>query len=174
LKHSPIIRWKETLEDGDSWVNRGILIDTYYCTKEQDVVTVYWKFKGSQFTCPFDYKLFTRFMNYDFSVVVENDTKQEKVFAFTYDGIHYYYGNTGFELFLTENGYKYNIEESLKNKLIDFDDILNRATDTSIAFDGGTILYNYDNFNIIVCNTLDGNHDIIIGDTEMEIENYCQ
>jgi ribosomal protein S17 len=54
LKHSPIISWKEEIADDDSWVNRGILIDTYYCTKEQDIVTVSWKFKGNKFTCPID------------------------------------------------------------------------------------------------------------------------
>lgn len=54
LKHSPIISWKEELADEDSWVDRGILMDTYYCTKEKDIVTVSWKFKGSKFTCPID------------------------------------------------------------------------------------------------------------------------
>lgn len=54
LKNSPIISWKENLEDADSWVDRGILMDTYYCTEEQDIVTISWKFKTSKFTCPID------------------------------------------------------------------------------------------------------------------------
>lgn len=54
FKHSPIIRWKEELADDDSWVDKGLLIDTYYCTKEKDIITVYWKFKGNKFTCPID------------------------------------------------------------------------------------------------------------------------
>lgn len=52
FKHSPIISWKEELEDNDSWVDKGIIIDTYYCTKEQDILTVSWHFKTSKFTCP--------------------------------------------------------------------------------------------------------------------------
>ncbi len=52
LKHSPIISWKKELADGDSWVDRGILVDTYYCTREQDIQTISWKFKGNKFTCP--------------------------------------------------------------------------------------------------------------------------
>ena len=28
-------------------------------------------------------------------------------------------------------------------------------------------------FNIIVCDTIDGNNDVIIGDAEMKMENYC-
>lgn len=54
FKNSPFISWKENLEDDDSWVDKGILIDTYYCTKEKDIVTVSWKFKTSKFTCPID------------------------------------------------------------------------------------------------------------------------
>ena len=54
FKNSPIISWKEELSDADSWVDKGILIDTYYCTEEKDIVTVSWEFKGSKFTCPID------------------------------------------------------------------------------------------------------------------------
>lgn len=54
LKNSPFISWKEELSDDDSWVDRGIIIDTFYCTEEKDIVTVSWKLKGSKFTCPID------------------------------------------------------------------------------------------------------------------------
>ena len=29
-------------------------MDTYYCTYETDIVTVYWKIKGSKFNCSID------------------------------------------------------------------------------------------------------------------------
>jgi hypothetical protein len=96
-----------------------------------------------------------------------------KIFTFTFNNINYYYGNADFQLSLTENGNEYDIEESLKNSLIDFNDILTKAKDVIIAWDGGSKLYKYDNFNIIVCNNLDGNNDIIMGDVEMQINNYC-
>lgn len=54
FKNSPIISWKEEVEDNDSWVDRGILLDTYYCTKEKDIVTVTWKFKTTKYDCPVD------------------------------------------------------------------------------------------------------------------------
>lgn len=54
FKNSPLISWKESLEDIDSWVDRGILIDTYYCTKEKDIITVSYHSKNSKFTCPID------------------------------------------------------------------------------------------------------------------------
>jgi hypothetical protein len=172
LKHSPIISWKEELND-DGFVDRGIILDTYYCTKEQDIVTVSWEFKGSKFACPTYNVKSEKLANYDFLVTEDSNTEYVKIFTFTFNNINYYYGNTDFQLSLTENGNEYDIEESLKNNLIDFNDILTKAKDVNIAWDGGSKLYKYDNFNIIVCNNLDGNNDIIIGDTEMQMNNYC-
>ena len=54
FKNSPIISIRKELEDDDSYVDRGILLDTYYCTKEKDIVTVSYHFKGDKFTCPID------------------------------------------------------------------------------------------------------------------------
>jgi len=174
LKHSPLISWKEELADDDSWVDRGILIDTYYCTKEQDIVTVSWKFKGNKFTCPIDNIQIKKFFEYDFSVTINSNTTYKKIFAFNYNGVDYYYGNTAFKLSLTENKHKHNIEVALKNELVTLDNILAKARNIEIHKDGGSKIYEYDNFNIIVCNTIDENNDIIIGDAEMQIGNYCQ
>jgi len=54
FKNSPIISHRQSLSDDDSYVDRGILIDTYYCTRELDIVTISWHFKKSKFTCPID------------------------------------------------------------------------------------------------------------------------
>lgn len=54
FKNSPIISWKENLEDNDSLVDRGIIIDTYYCIKESDIISVSHKYKKNKFTCPID------------------------------------------------------------------------------------------------------------------------
>ena len=35
LKRNPIISFRENLEDNDSRVMRGIIIDTYYCVKQK-------------------------------------------------------------------------------------------------------------------------------------------
>lgn len=51
FKHSPIISLREELENNDSYVDRGVLIDTYYCIKEKDIVTVSYHFKGDKFIC---------------------------------------------------------------------------------------------------------------------------
>ena len=54
LKVSPVISFKTNVSDSDSYVDKGILIDTYYCTKEKDIVNVSWHFKTSKFTCSID------------------------------------------------------------------------------------------------------------------------
>lgn len=54
FKNSPIISWKEELLDEDSYVDRGILIDTYYCVKSGDIMTVIPTFKNTNFNCPLE------------------------------------------------------------------------------------------------------------------------
>lgn len=50
LKHSPLISWKEKL-GYDSYVDKGIIMNTYYCYTSKDLVTVRWHFKTTKFTC---------------------------------------------------------------------------------------------------------------------------
>lgn len=40
--------------DEDSWVDKGLIIDTYYCTKETDIIEVSHHIKGHKFSCPVD------------------------------------------------------------------------------------------------------------------------
>ena len=53
FKNSPIISWRfEDANDSDGYVDKGILIDTYYCVKEQDIITVIPTFKNTNYNCP--------------------------------------------------------------------------------------------------------------------------
>lgn len=54
LKKNPIISFKVELEDRDSYAYKGIFMDTYYCVKEKDIVSVSRHLKFSKFTCPID------------------------------------------------------------------------------------------------------------------------
>ena len=54
FKNSPIISWYGKQLDKDSYVDRGIIIDTYYCTKEKDIVTIIHYLKNTKFNCPID------------------------------------------------------------------------------------------------------------------------
>ena len=52
FKNSPIISWRiEDANDSDSYVDKGILIDTYYCVSD-DVITVIPTFKNTNYDCP--------------------------------------------------------------------------------------------------------------------------
>ena len=66
------------------------------------------------------------------------------------------------------------VEELVGGSDLDFEDILDKNKEVINLWDGGSKIYQYHQFNIITCNTLDGNSDIIIGDTEMQIDNYCK
>ncbi|MFA7051177.1 MAG: hypothetical protein WC189_03695 [Bacilli bacterium] len=54
FSNSPILSKRYTLQDKDSYVDKGFLTDTYYCVKEKDIVTVKWYFKLNKFTCPIE------------------------------------------------------------------------------------------------------------------------
>ncbi len=51
LKQSPFISWQEKINE-DSYVDKGIILNTYYCVKDTDIVTVSWHFSNTKFTCP--------------------------------------------------------------------------------------------------------------------------
>lgn len=53
FKNSPIISWRVAdKNDSDSYIDKGILINTYYCVKEEDIVTVIPTFKNTNYNCP--------------------------------------------------------------------------------------------------------------------------
>lgn len=55
FKNSPLIGFRDDyLMDVDSYVDRGILVNTYYCTHEKDIVNVRVLFKSTKFDCPVD------------------------------------------------------------------------------------------------------------------------
>ena len=54
FKTSPALSLREIYGDNTSYVDRGILINTFYCTKEQDIVTISHQYKQSKFACPID------------------------------------------------------------------------------------------------------------------------
>lgn len=58
FRNSPFISLKFLLDDDVSWVDKGILMNTYYCVNEDDMVNVSWHFRTSKFNCPMniDYK----------------------------------------------------------------------------------------------------------------------
>ena len=69
LELSPLISRKVELA-GDSSVNKGLIIDTFYCVKDKDIVSISWHFKNSKFTCPIDE---------DETIYEENNSMEEEI-----------------------------------------------------------------------------------------------
>lgn len=76
FKNSPIISFKEQLNDNSSYVDKGILVNTYYCVKEKDIVTVYTINKLSKFSCPMD-------------IIETNESKINKKIIMINDKLYY-------------------------------------------------------------------------------------
>lgn len=165
----PLFAVRQDNGDSINIIYKGLLYDTYNC---HDYTTTQIVFKGTKFSCAENIKI-NEFVNYDFEVVVTTPSEYQKIFTFRHNGIDYYYGNTNFRLYLYENNYRYDLETSLLNNLISFEDILSKAKSTELIKDGGSKIYNYNLFNILVCNTIDGNNDVIIGESALEIKNFC-
>ena len=55
------------------------------------------------------------------------------------------------------------------------DQLINQMEMVDVYKDGGTKMYRGNNYRMLVCNTIDGNKDIYIGDINLEYENdYCK
>lgn len=165
----PLFAIRQDNGDSVNIIYKGILYDTYNCHEHSSMQIV---FKGKNFSCDNTINI-KKFNNYDFEVVVTEPSKYEKKLAFIHDNVNYYYGNTDFRLFLTEGSYRYDLETSLKNELVTLDDILTKNKNVETYRDGGSKMYYFNQFNILVCNTINGNKDVVVGDTELKIGNLC-
>lgn len=172
FKNSPIISWEEGQPDGDSWVDRGLLMDTYYCTKERDITTVYWKLKGTKFTCPVDN--LSQLLVYEFEVDEKERTKHEKIFLFEKDEIKYYYGNTNFKVYISESNNRMELKDGLTSNEVTLEKVLTSSKSQTNWVEEPTVVYDYDQFKIISCNDAENNKQIIIGDLKMKTETYCK
>ena len=55
------------------------------------------------------------------------------------------------------------------------DQLMNQMEMVDVYKDGGTKMYQRNNYRMLVCNTTDGNKDVYFGDMNLEYENdYCQ
>lgn len=63
----------------------------------------------------------------------------------------------------------------LTSQNFDLELYLNSIKNANYLYDGGSVLYKGDNYSFLKCNSLNGNKDIIIGDTNLEIQDsFCQ
>ena len=124
----------------------------------------------------------TPIKDFDFDVMMNDlGLGDEKYFILEKDGRKYYYANQEFSLYIksydntaNKDTYnKYSFKDVLENNMLNFEDILNKAYNSAFYEDGGSTIYFYDDFNIVVCNNLSGNNHIFIGDKTVYVE-YCE
>lgn len=109
----------------------------------------------------------------------DNINSKEKVLIFERDNQKYYYINEKYSLYIKSYDdtmdasvyTKYTFKEAIEKEMLTFNDVLSKAN--NIYKDGGSKLYYYNDFNILVCNTINGNNDIIIGGKDIKA-NLCK
>ena len=126
FKNSPIISWKEKLGE-KSYVDKGILMDTYYCVKDNDIVTVSWYLKGTKYSCPKVEK-----DNLEVKEIIDT-TKDIKDFVcaealeeFYRDNNYVYYYNcikSKYIIVKYTNGYEETVTDALKHGTITIKDL---------------------------------------------------
>lgn len=181
FKNSPVISLKEELDD--NWVDKGILMDTYYCIKEKDLVEVSWHLKTSKFTCPLE-------NNKTYDITLETNTSKDYIFSVQYNcdgGNAYLKENQNISYKCIDEIYVYDKEKKTKETLYYYftyeyesiDDaikpIIDELEQVGIYKDGGSIMYKNNNIAILKCNTVSGNRDIYIGKSNLRYEkDYCK
>ena len=109
--------------------------------------------------------------SFEIHFTVDNSLKKNKIISkdemdlYDYD-IYEYGGNAN----ITIEGITYSLQEAIKNEKITVSEILNQAKkdeeeeeiQVEQYLDGGSIIYKYSTYNIIKCNTLNGNQDLYI------------
>lgn len=176
LKRNPIISFRENLEDNDSRVMRGIIIDTYYCVKAKSKLTVVQKMKWQKYDCPVDN--YVKLTDYNFSVLVKSPSTSVKTFAFSYDNRNYYYGKkeNEFGVFIeSKEGIvtkEYSLEHIITSDSLTLSDILSKAyTKTS---ENDSDIYDFHYMKVIVCDRNTLTSDVIFGDDDINIKEYCK
>lgn len=102
-------------------------------------------------------------------ILDKSETEKYDYNIYTYEG----------EVNILINKEEISLRDALLNNKITMDEIIAKANqdliDKKISGDmyrdGGSMIYNYDNYSIIKCHTLDGNRDVYIGTKEMTINN---
>ena len=125
---SPIIHVRHQQEDSDSYVDKGLIIDTYYCTKEKDIVTVSHYIKGNKYSCPIDVE---KEIVGDFKIV---DKMAEDPMTMCAQAIEEFYTDDTYKYFFSciksglvvvtyPDGTEIPIKDALKDKKITIEDL---------------------------------------------------
>ena len=110
----------------------------------------------------------------DFNIVFENSSEEKTtILDSSIDGLTDYnvYSFKG-KVFVIIDEKIMSLRNAILDKKITMDDIINKATsDENLVkdtyLDGGSVRYNYKDYVMIKCNTLNGNKDVYFGNTDL-------
>ena len=116
FKKSPFISWREKVENNDSYIDKGIIMDTYYCGKEKKNIEINWKLKFSSYKCPANSKNAKYVGKWiangtQYKTIVSVDSNGQSIYADDYDKPYYLLVNNDSTYLLKLND-KSNTEES--------------------------------------------------------------
>ncbi len=102
-----------------------------------------------------------------YKIIDKSEVERYDYNIYTYDG----------SVNILINGEEMSLKDALLNNRITMDEIIEKATKDldekkisgNMYRDGGSIMYQYENYTIIKCHTLDGNRDVYIGSKGMSI-----
>ncbi len=171
LNNSPIISKKEYY-DYDNWVTKGVLINTYHCIDQNNNLTMEYKLKNTKYMCPI------KLNDFELSINVHSDNERKKIFVGNYKDIDYYFGNTQFNVFLSQNGGKFDIKTALINEMVEFNDILEKSNSTEKSSVDDSMIYHFPGYlDIIVCDNNSNKKSVIFAEPEIkldDIEYFCK
>ena len=113
---------------------------------------------------------------YSFNYTKKNKVKETKITTIKNHDIYYYHDNT--LLKVCDGDVCIDIQEALSSGLITLDKLLESAQNSSFAYDGGSGIYYYDDFNIVVCHKVKSNgqtnENIYIGKKKLNDVSVCK
>ncbi len=163
INKSPLLSIKSF--ENNNLVKEGIFIDTYYCDKYLNNKVIVQKAKGSKFKCPVYYDV--KLKDFSFSANSNHKTKLEKTFAFKYNNLEYYYGQSNYSYLLTSHNFKYQFDKAIMNETIKLDSLLDKANKVYTSSNGD--VYDFGFTKIVLCNN---KKEVIMGYDN--IEEFCK
>lgn len=160
-------------EDYDKLANYSVYDNIKIIGRIVDMV----KDENDQYTIILkDSKIVSTDLYDEYEVIVDKDNKCNS-------GTQLYYENKDQKYYfncLNRIDIKYSEEDIyelnylLQDNKINLNDLYKKANNKEEYDDGGSVLYQYDDFSILKCNTLEGNNDIIFGNTNLsKTEEFC-
>lgn len=171
FNNRPFISEKEYY-DRDNWIAKGILVNTYHCVDENNILTMEYKLKNTKYMCSIKLNYF------DISINVHSDTERKKIFVVNYNDMDYYFANTQFNVFLSQNGGEFDIKTAIINDMVEFNDILEKSDFTEKSSVDDSIIYHFPGYlDIIVCDNNSNKKSAIFAEPEIrldDIEYFCK